>query len=175
MQFCRFIDEYFPIINQAMPYLIDGHNLIPKLPGLSLKSLDDEIQLIQRLQEYCRQSGKKAEIYFDNAAPGQAGTRVFGRVKAHFVSAGRTADDAIIARLRSMRREAKNWQVVSSDRQVTAAARSFHAQVISSEAFAHTMHLVAPEEIADPGVQTDPTLCPEEVDDWLGLFSNRKD
>jgi predicted RNA-binding protein with PIN domain len=158
-----------------MPYLIDGHNLIPKLPGLSLKSLDDENQLIERLQEYCRQSGKKAEVYFDNAAPGQAGTRVYGRVKAYFIRAGRTADEAIITRLRSMRRDAKNWQVVSSDRQVAAAARSFHAQVISSEAFAQSIYSAASAEIPDPGVETDPTLDPEEVEAWLDLFSDRKD
>ena len=158
-----------------MPYLIDGHNLIPKLPGLSLKSLDDEIQLIQRLQEYCRQSGKKAEVYFDNAPPGQGGTQVHGRVKAHFISAGRTADEAIIARLRSMRRDAKNWQVVSSDRQVIAAARSFHAQVISSEAFARTIQSAASKKFADPGVETDPTLDPEEVEAWLNLFGDRND
>ena len=171
----RPIQSSCPIINQAMPYLIDGHNLIPKLPGLSLKSLDDEIQLIERLQEYCRKSGKKAEVYFDNAAPGQAGTQVFGRVKAHFISAGRTADDAIIARLRSMRREARNWQVVSSDRQVAAAARSFHAQVISSDTFARTMQLTESEGIADPGVEADPALNPDEVEAWLDLFSSRKD
>ena len=158
-----------------MPYLIDGHNLIPKLPGLSLKSMDDEIQLIERLQEYCRQSGKKAEVYFDNAAPGHAGTRAFGRVRAHFIRAGRTADEAIIARLRSLRREAKNWQVVSSDRQVAAAARSFHAQVISSEAFARGMQSTESEEIDDPGVKTDPTLDPEDVAAWLDLFSDRND
>ena len=36
-----------------MPYLIDGHNLIPKL-GLRLESLDDEMELIAILQEFCR-------------------------------------------------------------------------------------------------------------------------
>ena len=37
-----------------MPYLIDGHNLIPKVAGLSLKAVDDEMQLIELLQEFCR-------------------------------------------------------------------------------------------------------------------------
>jgi uncharacterized protein len=155
-----------------MPYLIDGHNLIPKLPGLSLKSMDDEVQLIQWLQEYCRKSGKNVEIYFDNAPPGQARTQGYGRVKAHFIRAGRTADEAIIARLRSLGRGAKNWRVVSSDRQVAAAARSFQAQVISSEAFASTMLVAAPEDIADPGVETNLSLNPAEVDAWLDLFNN---
>ena len=158
-----------------MPYLIDGHNLIPKLPGLSLKSMDDEIQLIQRLQEYCRQSGKSVEIYFDNAAPGQAGTQSHGRVKAHFIRAGRTADEAIITRLRSLGRAAKNWQVVSSDRQVAAAARSFQAQVISSEAFANAMLAAAPEDRVDPGAETGLPLDPAEVERWMKLFNNRED
>ena len=158
-----------------MPYLIDGHNLIPKLPGLSLKSIDDEIQLIKWLQEFCRKSGKNVEIYFDNAPPGQAGTQGYGRVKAHFIRAGRTADEAIISRLRSLGRGAKNWRVVSSDRQVAAAARSFQAQVISSESFAGTMLAAAPEDRVDPGVETDLSLDPAEVDAWLDLFKNGED
>lgn len=158
-----------------MPYLIDGHNLIPKLPGLSLRSMDDEVQLIQRLQEYCRQSRKNAEIYFDNAPPGQARTQGYGRVKAHFIRAGRTADEAIIARLRSLGRGAKNWRVVSSDRQVAAAARSLQAQVISSEAFAGTMLAAGPEDRDDPGVETDLSLDPAEVDAWLDLFNKGGD
>lgn len=36
-----------------MPYLIDGHNLIPKL-GLRLDSMDDEMELVAILQEYAR-------------------------------------------------------------------------------------------------------------------------
>lgn len=39
--------------------LIDGHNLIPKIHGLSLKMLDDEMELIQILSEYARLSRKK--------------------------------------------------------------------------------------------------------------------
>ena len=158
-----------------MPYLIDGHNLIPKLPGLSLKSIDDEVELIQWLQEYCRKSGKNVEIYFDNAPPGQAGTQGYGRVKAHFIRAGRTADEAIISRLRSLGRGAKNWRVVSSDRQVAAAARSFQAQVISSEEFARTMLVNPPEDRTDPGVESDLSLNPAEIDAWLDLFNSGGD
>ena len=48
-----------------MPYLIDGHNLIPKL-GLRLDSLDDEEQLIPRLQEFCRL--RRAQVEFTSTA-----------------------------------------------------------------------------------------------------------
>jgi hypothetical protein len=37
-----------------MPYLIDGHNLIPKLIGFSLRAMDDEEQLIPLLQTFSR-------------------------------------------------------------------------------------------------------------------------
>ena len=156
-----------------MPYLIDGHNLIPKLEGLDLRELDDEIQLIQQLQQFCLQSGKTVEVYFDNAPAGQARTQRFGQVKAHFVRAGRTADQAIISRLRNMGGAAKNWIVVSSDRQVAAAARSMHAQSLSAEEFAGVMQAQSsPKDGVD---KSDVSLSAEEVDEWLDIFDQRND
>ena len=35
-----------------MSYLIDGHNLIPKIPGLTLRQMDDENELIEILQRF---------------------------------------------------------------------------------------------------------------------------
>ncbi len=84
-----------------MPYLIDGHNLIPKL-GLRLDSPDDEMELIGVLQEFCRLERHNAEVYFDGAPVGQAGTQKFGIVTAHFVRLGTTADAAIKVRLEKM-------------------------------------------------------------------------
>src|SRR5690554_1297675 len=118
-----------------MPYLIDGHNLIPKL-GLRLDSIDDEQELIALLQEFCRLEQRKVEVFFDGAPPQHAGTRKIGRVTAHFVRVGNTADDAIRSRLKRLGRGAKNWTVVSSDRQVQAEAGAVQAEIMSSEAFA---------------------------------------
>ncbi|HSQ39873.1 MAG TPA: hypothetical protein VLM78_06910, partial [Anaerolineales bacterium] len=81
-----------------MPYLIDGHNLIPKL-GLRLDSMDDEMELTAILQEFCRLERKQVEVYFDGAPTPHAGTRKLGTVTAHFVPLGTTADDAIRRRL----------------------------------------------------------------------------
>ncbi|HKI53957.1 MAG TPA: NYN domain-containing protein, partial [Anaerolineales bacterium] len=119
-----------------MPYLIDGHNLIPKV-GLRLDSLDDEQELIVILQEYSRIKRKKqVEVYFDGAPPPHAGARKMGTITAHFVLQGTTADDAIKRRLKKMGKGAKNWTVVSSDRQVQAEARSARAEIVSSDEFA---------------------------------------
>lgn len=54
-----------------MPYLIDGHNLIPKIHTLSIKAIDDEIELVKMLQVFCQRKRKHAEVFFDNAHPGR--------------------------------------------------------------------------------------------------------
>src|SRR5215470_4210350 len=105
-----------------MPYLIDGHNLIPRL-GLRLDSVDDEMELISVLQEFCRLERRQVEVFFDGAPTSQAGTRKQGAVTAYFIRQGTTADDAIRDRLKKLGRSARNWTVVSSDRQVQANAR----------------------------------------------------
>ena len=93
-----------------MPYIIDGHNLIPKV-GLRLDALDDEMALVEILREFCRIKKKRVDVYFDGAPPGENGTRKFGYVTAHFVRRGRTADDAIHARLRKMGKSAKRLEL----------------------------------------------------------------
>lgn len=161
-------------MNTAMPYMIDGHNLIPKVRGLSLGSLDDELALIGQLQAFARTSRQKIEVYFDRAAPGGAGTRHFGTLTAHFVRQGSSADDAIRARLQRLGKEARNWKVVSSDRQVQAEARSRSAQVISSEDFALQMETAFNQAQGNPRGNSGAVISPEEVDYWLEAFKPRK-
>jgi predicted RNA-binding protein with PIN domain len=158
-----------------MPYLIDGHNLIPKVAGLSLKAIDDEMQLIELLQEFCRIRSKQVEVFFDNSPPGQPGSGSFGPVTARFVREGRTADDAIAARLKRLGRSARNWTVVSSDRAVQAAAREAQAQVLSSEAFSGQLKEMVKESDTDMNERTKPSLSPDEIDDWLDLFRKGRD
>jgi len=153
-----------------MPYLIDGHNLIPKL-GLRLDSPDDEQELIGILQEYSRLSRREAEVYFDGAPVGHAVTQKFGTVTAHFVRLGSTADSAIKARLNKLARAARNWIVVSSDREVQNTANSAHAGVVSSEEFASQLKRIR-NEVRKPTRERE--LTSKEVDDWLKLFSRKK-
>lgn len=156
----------------SMSYLIDGHNLIPKVEGLSLEMLDDEMQLVGLLQEYCRHRRKSAEVFFDNAPPGQARARVFGSVKARFVREGQTADQAIYQRLGQLGRSARNYTVVSSDRQVQAAGRARGAQTISSDEFARLLRETLQMPEAENDHRAEISVPPEEVDDWLALFDS---
>lgn len=154
-----------------MPYIIDGHNLIPKVAGMSLKEIDDELRLVEKLQIFCRLHRKKVEVFFDIAPYGQAVEKRFGMVTAYFVHQGRTADNAITAFLHKIGKAAKNWVVVSSDCQVQAEAKNVNARVISSEDFA--------QRFIDVGVQdrmgedeVEKKMSDEEINEWLELFSS---
>jgi predicted RNA-binding protein with PIN domain len=154
-----------------MQYLVDGHNLIPKL-GLRLDSFDDEEDLVARLQEFCRLRRARAEVYFDGAPPGQPSMRKMGLVTAHFVRAASSADAAIEVRLAQLGRAARNWTVVSSDERLRRAAGAVHAAVLSAEEFAGEMSKAGTP--TTPASKAKATLSPEEVEEWLDFFNRKK-
>ena len=148
-----------------MPYLIDGHNLIGKLSGISLDEMDDEQALIEVLQEFCQRAGKQAEVYFDASGSGHGHARAHGRVTARYVRSGETADQAIARHLKRLGNKAANWTVVSSDNQVQTAARRARARVIGSDEFSRQL-----SSGGEGAVDTDRKLSDDEVDDWLEMF-----
>lgn len=156
--------------NIRMPYLIDGHNLIPKL-GLRLDTMDDEMELIAILQEFCRLERRQVDVYFDGAPTAHAGTRKHGGVTAHFVPLKSTADNAIRNRLKKLGKAAQNWSVVSSDHRVQLEARDMRAEVISSDTFANTLKQA---RNSAPKPTDDRKLSSQEVDDWMKLFEERR-
>ncbi len=153
-----------------MSYIIDGHNLIPQIPGLSLAQVDDETRLIRLLMTFCQKKKSRAVVFFDRASPGHQGGRAFGAVSAIFVSDRRKADDAIHDYLVAHRREARNFTVVSSDRQVVRDATSLHARVLSTEAFADNLADSIFSETPSHGEAEPDLLSPEEISEWERLF-----
>lgn len=153
-----------------MPYLIDGHNLIPKM-GLRLDSPDDEMELVAILQEFYKSDRKPIDVYFDGAPASHAGTRKLGSVTAHFVRLGSTADNAIRLRLKNLGKSAKNWTVVSSDRRVQIEAKEARAQIISSDSFAV---LLKQARSSAPKATDDRKLSEDEINQWLQLFQKGK-
>ncbi len=152
-----------------MPYLIDGHNLIPKVPGLSLEQEDDEIQLIQLLSNFAARSRKEVEVYFDNAAAGQKGPRRFGKVSAFFVPSRQTADHAIRLRLERLGKTARNWIVISSDMAVQSSAKMYHAEAVKSETFAQQLMNMQNRE-----QKREIDISQQEIDEWLILFNKKQ-
>ena len=155
-----------------MPYLIDGHNLIPKL-GLRLDEPNDEEELIRLLQDFARVKRQQVEVYFDGAPAGQAGARKFGSIRAHFVRQGQSADSAIRKRLESMGKSAKNWVVVSSDHEVQNSAKVHQAQFIRAEEFVKQMR-AAFSSMSAASNSGEPTISSKEVEEWMKLFNSNK-
>jgi predicted RNA-binding protein with PIN domain len=154
-----------------MPYLVDGHNLIPKL-GLRLDSVDDEEQLISRLQEFCSLRRAQVEVFFDGAPPGQAPIRKAGAVTAHFIRLGSSADAAIENQLIRLGKAARNWTVVSSDGRVQRAAGSVHAGILSSEEFSREISKA--QALRASRTKHEATLAPNEVEEWLDFFNRKR-
>jgi uncharacterized protein len=152
-----------------MPYLIDGHNLVPHILGLNLQEIDDEEQLIALLQVFCRVRQTAVEVYFDGAPAGHIGMRKYGNVKAHFIRRGQKADDALASRLYKLGKEAANWTLVSSDHWVQAQGRGCRAKVTDSEEFARILADVITQNAASQTASSE-ILGAEEVNHWLEEF-----
>lgn len=156
-----------------MKYIIDGHNLIPHIPGLSLSDMDDEQRLIELVQMFCRRARSQVELFFDGALPGQQTSSV-GSVHTHFIRKGTPADDAIIHYLHSAGRNTSALALVTSDHRIQAEAHALGIQVIESAAFARQMmtRLQQPETGAE---KRETALTRDEVDAWLKTFGEHPD
>ncbi len=153
-----------------MPFLIDGHNLIAKTPGLRLDDPDDEARLVERLRRYRARTGRQITVFFDAGLPGGPDRDLStAGVQVIFAPQGQTADEMIIRRLRQTRNP-QGMVVVSSDQAIIRAARQRGIRVMRSETFAAEL-TSAP---ASPERREAIRLSPEEVESWLRLFRTGK-
>ena len=84
-----------------MPLLIDGHNLIGRLPDLHLDDPHDEAKLVLRLRAYAARTRKRITVVFDHGLPGGESLPLSSAgVKAIFASAGRSADRVLQERIK---------------------------------------------------------------------------
>lgn len=152
-----------------MPILIDGHNLIGRLPGFSLQDPDDEEQLIRLLMSYAARVGKKVTVVFD---PGEEfvlpETRRYSAVTVVFAARGSSADEAIARQVRRSHNPSE-WLVITSDQKLTDRVAHLGARTRSADAFSAEMGLaLASTE------EKDVALSADEVEDWLALFGKQR-
>jgi predicted RNA-binding protein with PIN domain len=151
-----------------MPFLIDGHNLIPHVPGLGLDDPDDEQKLIELLRAYLVRVDKKGVVIFDQGLPGGAGKWSNSVLEVRFAPRPKTADDLIRDRL-VKERNPRGLVLVSADRELVGAARQAGATVRHPAEFARQM--LEPPKSEQPK-QTG--LSAEEVAAWEEAFRSRK-
>ncbi|MDO9546123.1 MAG: NYN domain-containing protein [Pelolinea sp.] len=151
-----------------MPYLIDGHNLIPKIPGIQLNHLDDELSLFAILDNYFKQIRKKGVVYFDHASHGAPTVPNTAYLQAHFVRKPSSADEAILLRLNELGGDARNYTIVTSDHWVADNARSAGASVVSSDDFARTLRLHTQNSFKKLKTGDE-----NDIDFWLDIFQSK--
>lgn len=154
-----------------MPYLIDGHNLVPAL-GLRLDGPNDEAELIALLRRFAARTGKPVTVYFDRRAPGSSQPADAGGLSIRFVSRPDTADNAIRRHLSRLHAQAPNWTVVTSDREVQGRARQAGARVLSAPAFARRMQAAGRAE--STGEKPEAQLSKAELAEMEREFARRR-
>ena len=150
-----------------MPLLIDGHNLIGRMPDISLADLDDEVELVQRLRRYCMRHRRRATVVFDRGLPSGRDLNLSSPpVTVVFAPLHSTADAVIKGRI-NRARDPRGLLVVSSDREVQQAARRRRAQVVSAEEFAARLSDAPPPAEAE---SKEAVVSEREINEWLELF-----
>lgn len=158
--------------NRIMPYLIDGHNVIGQMPGLSLDDPDDEAKLVALVQRFCLRGRRKATIIFDRGLPGGVSRLSSSEVTVVFASDRHTtADDLVLNRIRAERNPG-GLIVVSSDRKIADAARQRRMKVESAREFG--LRLARPAKGAGPAPEKEQGLGKDELAEWEAVFEARK-
>ncbi|GMQ78813.1 MAG: NYN domain-containing protein [Anaerolineae bacterium] len=158
-----------------MYYLVDGHNLIASLTTISLDDPNDEAKLIIQLRRWTAAGrSRRISVFFDGGLPGGQNFNLSSaNVSVFFASAGITADDLIISRIRKIK-NSKEYVLVSSDREVKKAAAMKKMRTISSQAFAIQLdQLDRPHSSkVDLGEvkKVNASLNEDEVAQWLKIF-----
>ena len=138
-----------------MPFIVDGDNLLGTWPGRK-RSDADRRRLAMELGRFSARSRRRVVTVFDGTPPPGSS---FGAA-VHFSGPGRSADDLILALLRTESNR-RGWIVVTSDRSLGDQCRHLEARVERSDRFRRRLTQEAREEKPDRE---------EDVAYWLDQF-----
>lgn len=155
-----------------MPYLIDGHNLIAKLPDIGLDDPNDEAKLVLRLRGFVAKWRKQVVVIFDNGLPGGESRLSTASVRVIFASAHQTTADRIIYERIKNTKDALNWTVVSSDNEILEFAQQHHMKSMRCIEFAER-YLKPPAAPIDPGESAHLNVAQKEIDELLAAFTEK--
>ncbi len=158
-----------------MPLLIDGHNLIGKMPDINLSDPDDEDKLIDRLKKYVSRTKKHVTVVFDPPKHSEWFAWSDDRyeqpnLEIIFATMGRTADDVIRDRI-PRAKDKTALIIVTSDAAVANFARQCGIKnVRASESFAEELRDV----LKPPAPSEKPGITQADLDEWLKVFPEPK-
>jgi uncharacterized protein len=156
--------------------LVDGHNLIGKMPNISLSDPDDEAKLVRVLENYYAvRPHEEILVVFDPARDGGGWRGTYSRnggVAVRFAPRGVSADD-VLARLVRDAQSPRSITVVSSDNAVRRAVRVHGAKVLRAEEFiVHLQTELRPSRPARAAPQPEKPEKPADNDlaYWSTIF-----
>ena len=163
-----------------MHYLIDGHNLIGRMPDIGLDDPHDEIELVLRLRSWSARSRKRrVTVIFDRGLPGGLGRGLSsGKVQVVFASTAQSADSLLIRRINSVKNP-REYTLVTSDNHILRAAEACRMPVLRAGEFvlmlaqSNAKNTAESSESGDSSAAEDRQLSDAEVEMWLDLFDGQ--
>jgi predicted RNA-binding protein with PIN domain len=154
-----------------MNLLIDGHNLIGQIPGISLADPDDEAKLVMLLRKYAaRRRGRQLVVVFDHGVYGHPQQLDGYGVVCYFARSPQDADAQLIRRIARLSRP-REWALVTADRAVARAALDRGMRVIDARAFAAQLASAPDRAKAEPPHEkADIRMSGAELREWMRLF-----
>ncbi|MCA9949153.1 MAG: NYN domain-containing protein [Anaerolineales bacterium] len=160
-----------------MLYLIDGHNLIAKLPDIELTDPNDEVKLVLKLRGWAAiRRQRKIILYFDGGLPGGRERNLSTPdVQVTFATHGKTADHLLIQRIKRITNPAE-YILVTSDQQIIKAAQARKMKFWRSETFVKRLlqeqseRQVKSPQVEDLETAVDPAISAAEIAEYLEMF-----
>ena len=154
-----------------MHYLIDGHNLIGRMPDIALEDVQDEVELVLRLRSWAAGArSRRVTVIFDRGLPGGVDrTLSTGDVKVVFAAQGQSADQLLINRIQRASSPG-DYTLVSSDLRIVREAQARRMNVIRSETFVSRLVPAEKSSVVKPAPGDGPVLDDDELAMWLSLF-----
>lgn len=147
--------------------LIDGYNLLFKVPGAAPARIDESRErLVRRIAAYCAATGRRARVFFD---PGRRGSSLGFVKRATSIEEVQLAEVSADEAIRSLVTDSSDrtqFRVVSSDREVWGAAAKRGFPATSSEDFLAELEA---SERGDPREKPD-GCSPAEAAHWLKVM-----
>lgn len=155
-----------------MAYIIDGNNVMGQTPGWHRDKSGSRVMLVKRIATFVRRRKARVAVVFDGAPDRELpeGSAYRG-VKVFYANRGSTADERIIGMVES-NSDPRGLTIVTSDRGLAVAVRSFGVRIVRSGEF---RKLLESAELSAPDS--------EDVDDsgagdtayWLRYFGAHPD
>jgi len=143
--------------------ILDGHNLIGRLPGMSLDDPNDEEKLVRLLSQHRGRMGGGVLVVFDPGSGPGGSVRSFGGIKVAYAPRGSTADSVILKHIERMK-DPREALVVSSDGRLRSQARALGARVMSAEEFERRF-LRSPRRLPPEKPEG-----PVDLEEWMEIF-----